>query len=189
MIYLILPTTTILVTTNIVALDPGVRNPAICLLIDGTVIKAQRVKLPVKWAKLPPGERSRQIGNLIVNTVEQISKKPITTVIYEWPQIYRIGKSKGNPNKLLPLVAVGATVAALIGAETQSPTPHEWIGNLPKSEKGDPWQSPRGQFIKRRLSKEELENVQNTHDAIDACGLALFCAGRLKLQHVYPGAV
>ena len=110
-------------------------------------------------------------------------------LVIEWPQVYRAGKSKGDPADLLPLVGVGMCLAGLLhpGA-IKSPTPAEWIGQLPKSTTGDPWASARGQRIGSRLSDVERGRVVPSHDAVDAVGIGLYCLGRLERRRVFPGA-
>lgn len=114
----------------------------------------------------------------------------VTELAFEWPQVYRGAKSKGDPNDLPGLAGVGMAVAGMLpGLElVRSPTPAQWSGQLPKSTTGDPWASPRGQRVRSRLSPAELGLVQAQHDAIDAVAIGLWALGRLAPRRVFPGA-
>ena len=172
----------------IVAVDPSVRSPGVAVIERGELVGAARLPFSAKIDER--GERARQVAALIAAWVRpRTLGGGVSLVVYEWPQIYRASKSKGDPNDLIALAAVGAGVAAFLAAdEIRTPTPHEWIGNLPKATKGDPWKSPRAMRIASRLSPAERARVPDSHDAIDAVGLALWAAGRLTARRVLPGA-
>lgn len=173
-----------------VAVDPGTDHPAAAVFELGHLVVASRVKIPtVKFRALEPAERARMIAKSIVGWLpESFRVREAQAVVTEWPQIYTARHSKGNPNGLLPLAAIGAAVAAYLDVPAVSPVPHEWIGNIPKDEKlKNAWDSPRGRLIWGRLRESERPQVENTHDAVDAVGLGLFGLGRL--ERVFPGAV
>lgn len=173
----------------LLAVDPGLLKPAAAVFIDGKLVAAERVKVPGALAKLPVGQRSMEVAGLIQGWAEQHFHASPDVLVIEWPQVYRAGKSKGDPADLLPLVGVGMAVAGLLQpGEVKSPTPAEWIGQLPKSTTGDPWASARGQRIGSRLSDVERGRVVPSHDAVDAVGIGLWSLGRLDRIRVFPGA-
>ena len=171
-------------------LDPGVRNPAVAIFVDGLLTHASRVKLPRAWAKLERGARLALVARECALHVHAHNPHPLTQITYEFPQVYSGRKSKGDPNDLLLLAAVGA---GFVGAfpdvtDVTAYLPYEWIGGLPKAETGDAWDSPRGARIRSRLSAEEIAAIVVSHDALDAVGLGLHAEGRFAPRRVYPGA-
>lgn len=171
------------------AVDPGLENPAVAVFERGTLVHASRVRVPNALIDLDRGERCRQITLLIVHHVEECGylARP-DAVVAECPQIYTANKSKGDPNKLVPLVMISAQVPAILGCEAILPLPAEWIGSIKKVEANGPaaWNSPRGKLIRRRLRDHEYERVVPSHDSLDACGIGLWVLGRL--ERVYVGA-
>jgi hypothetical protein len=171
-----------------VALDPGCDHPAGAVFDRGFLVRAERVGVPSKLEKVEIGERCRQIAELVLRWARgQVTcRAPVSALVYELPQVYRAGKSKGDPNGLIKLALVCGGVATGLGVPTLSPCPHDWIGNIKKTTKGDPWHSPRGNLIQCRLNALERTVVQPTHDAVDAAGLGLWALDRLA--RVYPGS-
>lgn len=166
---------------TLLAVDPGLRYPAAAFFRDGVLTKASRVPVPTAWAKLPRGER---VFRIVYAIVEWTGETP-DHLVAEFPQVYRAGKSPGDPNDLLPLAAIAVGIGIRFGLVPDCVLPRDWIGQVPKHEKGDPWRSPRGGLIWSRLSACERGRVVASHDAIDATGIALFATGRLA--RVLPG--
>lgn len=163
------------------AVDPSVRSPGACVTIAGTIVACARVKVPAAVAKLPRGQRCRAVAKLIAAWVRaQVPADAFCErLAYEWPQVYTAQKSKGDPNDLIALAAVGAAVAELLDpVEVRTPTPAEWVGQVPKTTSGAAWTSARGVRVARRLTPEEYAVVPDQHDAIDSAGLALWLEGR-----------
>lgn len=198
-------------TDSILAIDPGLNNPAAALFRHGRLIKASRIKPHKEWKSLVVGERCRLIARKIhewttesgldehqaalaylaemEGRLEEAHQRRqdhgVVAVVVEWPQIYRAGKSKGDPNDLPPLVGVAMCLAGRLDVEVRSYKPKEWIGGVPKSETGDARESPRGRKVWRCLDDTERAVVTVSHDSLDAIGLGLFDLGRL-FQRVYP---
>jgi hypothetical protein len=181
---------------DLLAADPSVNSPGAALFRGGVLLTAERVKVEKSWAKLDRGERASRVASAIIRWGIAYNMEP-RFLVYEWPQVYVASKSKGDPNDLISLAAVGAELAgqlsiALIQRDIclvrLTPTPAEWIGQIPKSKTGDPWDSPRGARIKSRLTETEFRAVAPSHDAIDAAGLGLWALGRLDRIRVFEGA-
>lgn len=179
------------------AVDPSLTKPGAALFDGQVLLRAARVRIPALKEVLDPGDRAAWVAQLITSWVGVLNRPAI--VVYERPQIYRSARSKGDPNDLIGLAEVGAGIVGYYRGiamldrdysppQVRAPTPAQWIGQLPKSEKGDPWDSPRGARIKSRLSPEELLLVESKHDAVDACGIGLWSLGRLERIRVFPGA-
>ena len=172
----------------LVAFDPGVDHPAAAVFLDGELRAASRVKIPRACYSLEVGERCRQIALLVREWVrERIDDGVIANFVAEEPKIYRVGRSKGDPNKLLPLALLIASVSAYLNAPTLYYQPSDWCGGIKKSEAaGEAWTSPRGKLIWRLLREVERPRVEATHDAVDSVGIGLKALGRL--DRVFPGS-
>ncbi len=202
-------------TDSILAIDPGLNNPALALFRRGRLHAASRVKPEASWSSLNVGERCRRIGvvlhdwacdnGLDMDAMLEAALKDqgdfpdearelrqthgIVALVTEWPQIYRAGKSKGNPNDLPPMVGVSMTLAGRLDVPVTAYLPVEWLhGQCPKAESGDPWRSPRGQRVWTALDRDERNNVIPSHDAIDAVGIGLFYLGRFDARRLFPGS-
>ena len=175
---------------TLLALDPGIRYPACALFADRELVSASRISLPGKLTKLNMAERVRHIGNLLYGWVTGVLiDVPLDRIVYEVPQIYSRRKSKGDPNDLIPLAMVAGYLSGRFpNTQAHGLKPREWCGQLPKVTKGDPWASPRGELVARRLDAAERACIVSSHDAIDAVGIGLHDLERLR-RRVLPGAV
>ena len=172
----------------LLAVDPGMRFPAAAVFLNGRLTDASRVKVPGALAKLPVGERCRQVVTLVCAWASARMREGYPShVVVEHPQVYSRRRSKGDPNDLLPLAMINGGVAMYFRAPVISPTPSEWIGGIPKAAMGDPWASPRGRLLQSRLSELERATIVSTHDALDAVGIGLWALGRLG--RVFPDHV
>lgn len=139
------------------------------------------------------GERCRQVAGRLLswleNAAESAAVDKISCLVTEWPQVYRAGKSKGDPNDLVPMAGVAGCLAGHLGVPVQSYLPAEWLGGTcPKWEDGDPWASPRGQRVWEALTAAERVCVVASHDAVDAVGIGLKYLGRFELRRLYVGS-
>lgn len=175
---------------SIVSVDPGLNNPATALFRHGVLLCASRIKPDKTWKDLDVAERCRLIGDRIYEYWATNGDRQMVQydrLVIEWPQVYSAGKSKGDPNDLLPLVGVAMSLAGRLWLPVTSYKPAQWIGQVPKKETGDPLDSPRGRLVWRNLTDQERERVVVSHDAIDAIGIGLHHLGRLH-RRVYPDA-
>jgi hypothetical protein len=176
---------------DLLAVDPSLTAPGAALFRNGILLAAERVKIDRSYTQMDRGERCSWVANdIFCWGLRYYGMRP-TTLVFEWPQIYSVGKSKSDPNDLVSLAAIGADLAGKLTGTLLTritPTPAEWIGQCPKRTTGDPWTSPRGVRIKSRLSTEEFKRVVPSHDAVDAVGLGLYALGRLDRKRVFSGA-
>lgn len=183
--------------TDLLAIDPSVRSPGAAIFRDGTLLAAGKVKIP-KLECDSEGARWQAVIEHIVRWSESHLCWCPTKIAYERPQIYTAAKSKGDPNDLIALAAIGAGVAAHFSAimpmdpsmsiDIITPTPAEWAGQIPKATKGNAMNSPRAQRILSRLTTVEIARMPNQHDAIDSVGLGLHVLGRLGIRRNYQSA-
>jgi hypothetical protein len=184
----------------LLAIDPGMNSPGVALFRTATLLAADRVFIPVEYASLSDGARWLSVAREIARRAHECGC--VTDVVFERPQWYARGKSKGDPNQLAGIAGVAANVTGILSTyaplRVMSPTPAEWIGQLPKTCrtckankkkcpacKGSAWMTPRGQRIRSRLTDAELALVPDQNDAIDAVGLGLWALGRLTPRTVF----
>lgn len=187
----------------LLALDPGTNSPGLALFNDaGVLVAADRANVS-EYAGMPDGLRWMHIGHCLAAWC--LPRVPhddeLLTVVFERPQWYARGKSKGDPNQLAGLTGVAGVMIGVLMCRWKlfvgSPKPAEWIGQVPKTCatcrankkkcpdcKGSAWNTPRGRRIRSRLSPAELALVPDQNDAIDAVGLGLFDLGRLTPRSV-----
>ncbi len=169
-----------------VAVDPAVLHPAAAVFDRGVLVAASRVKIPGAWAKLDRGERTRAVGKKIATwCLEACSLETPLALVTEVPEVYGGRGGRGDPNDLILLALVCGAVAGYLDVETIGVLPKEWTGGVKKGTTGDPWASPRGGIIRRRLSAAEFAVVVPSHDAIDAVGIGLRVLYRL--ERTLPG--
>ncbi len=180
---------------DVLAVDPGLTHPAAALVRGGALVGADRVTTDADWIELPILERCNRVAAQIVRWAVAHGAEP-RVLVCEWPQWYP--GSPIDPSDLAGLCGISGAVAGMLGLGMASkdvaltclsPKPAEVWGQVPKATTGDPWVSPRGQMLERRLSPEERVNVTKYHDALDAAGLALWAVGRWERIQVFPGAV
>lgn len=195
----------------LLALDPGMNSPGVALF-DGGLKFADRIRVP-DYTHTPPGARWLLVAQQIVDALLRRGEDDlVTTIVFECPQWYQRSKSKGDPNQLVGVAGVAASVVGMLhrnNPQVLSPTPAEWIGQLPKvcpacagrktakndygkrvkrvcpECRGSAWETPRGRFIRSRLTLEELALAPDQNDAIDAVGLGLWALERLKPRQVF----
>ena len=189
----------------LLAIDPGMNSPGVALFVPNTpeqmLRHAARLVIPEDWNTLPDGARWLRVAAEIHSWAA--ARGVVKAVVFERPQWYARGKSKGDPNQLAGVAGVAANVTGRLSVfetlEILSPKPAEWIGQLPKvcgvcrgkakkkclECRGSAWETPRGRFIRSRLRPDELALVPDQNDAIDAVGLGLWALGRLKPKAVF----
>ncbi len=180
-------------------------SPGVALFHDGKLFAADRVRIPPAFADHPAGQRWLGVALEIVAWInsQKVWLGTLSKVVFECPQWYQRGKSKGDPNQLVGVAGVAANLTGMLITKATiavlSPTPAEWIGQLPKTcprckgvakKKcaaclGSAWKTPRGQRIMSRLAPDELALVPDQNDAIDSVGLGLWALGRLTPRSVY----
>jgi hypothetical protein len=192
-------------------------SPGVALFSSTQLCSAAALPSPEAWRELAPGKRWLEVAKVIAEWARKEAHRTggttVESVIFEKPQWYPRGKSKVDPNGLVGIAGVAANVTGmLLPHDVLSPTPAEWIGQLPKvctyceGRKTAPrtdgrrgrgvtrickvcnstaWGTPRGVYIKKRLRAEEIARCPDQNDAIDAVGLGLWSLGRLQPVSVF----
>lgn len=185
----------------LLALDPGLNSPGIAVFGGSELRFADRVRVP-DYTTTPDGARWLLVASQIIDALLRRGEDDlITKIVFERPQWYQRGKSKGDPNQLVGVAGVAACVVGMLhrnNPQVLSPTPAEWIGQLPKTCpacrankkkcpecRGSAWNTPRGRRIRSRLTEAELALVPDQNDAIDSVGIGLWSLGRLTPRSVF----
>lgn len=195
---------------DLVALDSGTRSPGLALFAGQTLLSATNIDV-TEYEKLPTAQRWLNIGRELTLWVK--GRVPpnaqLLTVVFERPQWYQRHKSKGDPNQLAGLTGVAGVfigqLSMLYPVFVGSYTPAEWIGQLSKvcpacdgrkgkgrgknrvvchECHGSDWETPRGRYIRRHATHDELRRCPDQNDAIDAFGIGLYESQRLAPRHV-----
>lgn len=193
------------VIPDLFTLDSGTRSPGIAAFAGKELLEADRLDV-TEYANLPEAARWLKIGRLLAGFVTNRAPRDyVIHVVFERPQWYARSKSKGDPNKLAGLTGVAGVFIGVLSSfyelSVASYTPAEWIGQLSKecpacegakgrgrgkarirctTCNGSDWNTPRGRYIAKRLTGNELARVPDQNDAIDAAGIGLKAVGRLE---------
>lgn len=175
--------------SELVAVDPGMNCAGLALFRDGQLVGAVSITVPDDV-----GHELKRVSLMAQRIVfeARVILPEAQRLAFEWPQVYdaRAGKSKGNPNNLLPLAALGGALAPMF-REVEMFTPREWKGQVgkPRSKK-DPYIIT--DRVLDRLTDDEAESVRTVPmgawDTWDAIGIGLHALGRFKRKRVFPGA-
>ena len=157
----------------LLAVDPGIRGSGIAVFNHGTLVHASYVRSTRAHGD-GPAEVLAMAQAIMTRCTNHFLA--VTEIVVEWPQVYRAGKLKGDPNDLLPLAAVAGALAAIkSGAISSRYRPNEWKGQLPKD--------VANARVLARLTAFEHPTIESTpkphlHNVIDAIGIGLHHLGR-----------
>lgn len=207
----------------LLAIDPGQNSPGLAVFDDADRLIAVTNADTSDVIAKSDGDRWLRVARVLLawslRAMGKPSEQSPVTVVFEKPQWYRrkTGGSKGDPNQLVGIAGVAANLTGMLSTyyyiDVASPTPAEWIGQLPKvcpvckgrktakrtdGKKGrgskivicaacdsSAWGTPRGRRIRSRLTPAELALVPDQNDAIDAVGIGLWALGRLERVSVF----
>ncbi len=176
--------------TRMLSLDPGTRGCGVAGWVDGKLDVAAFVENPLDEGSGP--RECAEAARAVYVWWDQQWFSPDVLAL-EVPQIYQraAGKSKGDPNKIMPLFGIGAALAALFPvAKVMYGVPHDWKGGVskPKTTKTVYAVKPR---VLDRLSPDEQNviewptSVKKEWDVVDALGVGLFHLGRFQRHRVF----
>lgn len=175
---------------RMLSIDPGTRGCGAAWWFDGKLAGATYIENPSD-----KGIGPRECADMAHAVHKWWSSQwydPYVLAL-EIPQIYQraAGKSKGDPNKIMPLFGIGAALAALFPVTVvHFGTPHDWKGGVkkPKSVK-EPY--PIKAKVIDRLSDEEERTVawptngKKEWDVVDAVGIGLHHLGRFERHRAF----
>ena len=175
---------------ELLAFDPSVQRAGLALFRGGELIQVTQMSFVPTFDGESEGARVVRCAMEVIYWLAAQKAAPSRLAV-EWPQIYRTAKSKGDPNKLLPLAGLCGALAGMLRAiqdgreetlQILSYKPSEWAGQVPKATKArKTMKSPRALRIQSRLNPRELRLWEGLgHDAIDAIGIGLYALGRFE---------
>lgn len=155
---------------TLLALDPGVTSGLACFydtrLVDVRLLQTAYA-LPLVILNFPLFDEGRAVINKIV---------------VELPQIYPVGKWKGDPNDLIEVAFAGGRwtqylINQFFIADVQTIKPSTWKGQRPK--KIDNEYTLSLLTVDERALVDALKAPPSKiHNAIDAIGIGLWAVGR-----------
>jgi len=163
----------------LISIDPGLRMCGVAVWSDvGQLAKAGLVRGDAKakdsaaWSAMV-----QSVKTWICDQAWALGWSPWTGWVSEFPKVYAVGKSKGDPEDLLQLAGVVGGFAGLWGPATNILRPYEWKRQVPKA--------IMTERIKSKLTPGELERVDlpapsYAHNVWDAVGIGLAHLGRLR---------
>jgi hypothetical protein len=172
----------------LLALDPGIRGCGVAIFRDRRLTDCAYVKNPIKTGATI--DVSVSMGSKVVSWFLERAGRNFDEVIVEYPRVYQRGggKSKGDPNDLLPLVAVDAVVVGSPAwVKIRQVFPSDWKGQASKG-------AVRTRVVARLDAAEmkvleagEKEARSLAHNVTDSVGIGLFALGRFERMRVYAG--
>lgn len=149
------------------AVDPGKKKSGIALFIDSRLVEVAYVE------SIPTS-----IGRAVLLGIEHWPSGAAPLWVIEQPQIYRAGKSKGNPNDLIELaIVVGMfshAAATTTRATPEHVLPRTWSGGRPDTVN---WQIMRDALDEVETAALALRDNKETRSAV---AIGLWRLGRLR---------
>jgi hypothetical protein len=159
----------------LLAVDPGLRGCGVALFDQGRLVRCAYVR----------GSRDARDAAAWAEMAAEVyvwGGADATRVVSEFPKVYTVGKSKGDPEDLLQLAAVVGAISAHWGTEginLEVVRPYEWKRQVPKD--------VMTERIKAKLDPQELAQAgagmpakSYQHNCWDAIGIGLNALGRIR---------
>ena len=186
--------------SRLLAIDPGTRGCGCAFFVNGSLCVATYVPNTTKKGS-GPGECAA-MAYAVLNWCDKWANNVnvVDVLALEIPQIYSRagGKSKGDPNNIMPLYGVVSAIAALHETATvEWERPRGWKGNTAKPDSAKAKYVIKERVIER-LSACERDLVawpslnKNTDvarkqdwDVADAIGIAMHTLGRFERARAF----
>lgn len=153
-------------SSNLLAVDPGLRVCGIAYFNNGTLSFCVLVRNPEREARGPMAwmALAQQLRAVVPPWCVP------DTVVLEVPQVYVIGRGKGDPADLIELAGVdGAIAAQFPDAKHLGYRPRDWKGSVPKDVHQARVLKTLSEADKRLI--EESSPASLRHNVIDAVAL------------------
>ena len=154
---------------NTLAIDPGLRHTAWSLYVDGGMEDARLVTNPNLKDRGP--QAWRDMADEVLAAIP-LGPGDVDAVVVEVPQVYGLGRGKGDPSDLIELTGVvGAIVGRTFAKKYIGYAPREWKGQVPKA--------IHNTRVLAKLLPFEKGNIKPVaaslmHNVIDAIGIGMF---------------
>ncbi|MFA6118156.1 MAG: hypothetical protein WC729_29485 [Sphingomonas sp.] len=158
---------------KMLSLDPGIRGCGVALWEGKQLVRCEYVKGASAAGSVLAA------AHAMAQQVRAWAPDDVTFLALEWPQVYRVGKGKGDNNDLLALAAVlGALVALFPLAGFEVFKPAEWKGQVPKDIMGNRIVGKlEGREVVVFRAAKVIKSLE--HNVIDGVGIGLKALGRL----------
>ena len=159
-----------------IAIDPGLRGCGVAVFHDGKIAQAGYIR----GAKTGRGPAVWSVMAQAVRNEVFMWEPENTPLAIERPQVYTVGKSKGDPDDLLELTGVVGAICYAHGGPVTAYRPREWKGQLPK-------EIHHNRIRKHLAAEGRLEATERllagvppslAHNVWDAIGLGRFALSR-----------
>jgi len=186
--------------SRLLAIDPGTRGCGCAFFVNGSLCVATYVPNTTKKGS-GPGECAA-MAYAVLNWCDKWANNVnvVDVLALEIPQIYSRagGKSKGDPNNIMPLFGVVSAIAALFPMATvEWERPRGWKGNTPKPDSAKKKYVIKERVIER-LSAGELAVIdwpssrkdtdtarEQDWDVADAIGVGMFVLGYFERARAF----
>ena len=176
---------------HLVAIDPGLRHAGVAVFESGVLVGAECVRARERHGKLSdPLALNENIAGYVVRFVREFVRAGVPVeVVAEWPRVFGRGRSRGDPNDLLPLSGCSAACVARIQPEAaRSVRPDEWKGTMPTDT------VVAGRVLARLNEAETIvyrralhvAGATLGHNVTDAVGIGLHRLARFEPVRVIP---
>jgi hypothetical protein len=159
----------------LLAVDPGLRGCGVALFDGGRLVRCAYVR----------GSRDGQDAAAWAEMAGEVyawGGADATRVVSEFPKVYSVGKSKGDPEDLLQLAAVVGAISAHWGSEgitLEVVRPYQWKRQVPKdimtSRIINLLDAQEGAQARAGMPAKSYQ-----HNVWDAIGIGLNALGRIR---------
>lgn len=174
--------------TILVCVDPGLRGCGMAVFDSGELFRAGYVVNPVLSGNGYTAHEAMGWEALVWLRNNSSEGAFFDKLLIEHPRVYPgSAQQKGDPNDLLDVVAVGASVATALtdislGSALETVYPFDWKGNAPKE--------VMTARIRAALSPEERAKILPCaaglmHNVLDACGIGLWRLRRINQKKIH----
>lgn len=172
----------------LVAIDPGLRHAGVAVFDPGGVlVNCAVVRAREKGSD--PLALNESVAAYVTKFVrEHLSADKPLRVVAEWPRVFGRGKSKGDPNDLLPLSGCSSACVSRLRPDTCAAVrPDEWKGQTPTDTvvraRVASRLSPTESVVLARA--EALAGKTLGHNVLDAVAIGLWAVDRFDPHKVF----
>lgn len=175
----------------LVAIDPGLRHAGVAVFESGVLVGAECVRARERDLHSDdPLVLNAHVAGYVVRFVREFVRAgSAVEVVAEWPRVFGRGRSKGDPNDLLPLAGCSAACVARIQPErVRCVRPDEWKGTMPTDTVVAGRVSTRLNADETHVYGRAIHTAGKTlgHNVTDAVGIGLHRLARFEPVRVIP---
>jgi hypothetical protein len=156
----------------LLAVDPGLRGCGVALFNEGRLWQ-------VAYLRGSKDSADASAWGAMAAAVAAWSPGVVTEAVSEFPKVYSVGKSKGDPEDLLQLAAVVGALSVALAVPLRVVRPYEWKRQVPK----DIMAGRIAQCLEAgelAAARAGMPAKSYQHNVWDAIGIGLHAVGRLR---------